>query len=262
MPHLRSDARKSGRYLRSNSAASRRACLTAKCSLFGLIWNTEDRFSSAANCSAITRRNFSAFRRPQTVMNAMTEALQSTRLALGGGMSAPGMGSISSTRRISYSGDERAANNRDYESVNLTRFEGVSAHRDNWSHAFAERGLRTHKRPFTASPTWGRAMENSPPHREASKFVSRLSPCRNFPAGRCAMGRADLQSRVGPLFPDPLVEAFRRAPQGHGKVSVTRGLDSRQAAITSDLCVRPENLHHVNVPTCRAASCRTSRGNS
>jgi hypothetical protein len=244
MPYFRSEARKSGRYLRSNSAASRRACRTFKCSLFGLIWNTEDRFSSAANCSAITRRNFSAFRRPQTVMNAMTDALQSTRLALGGGMSAPGMGSISSTRRISYSGDERAANNRDYESVNLTRFEGVSAHRDNWSHAFAERGLRTHKRPFTASPTWGRAMENSPPHREASKFVSRLSPSR-IPTCR-AMERVGHKSPVGPLLFNPLVELLGRPPEGDAQLPVTRGLDSRQAAITSDLCVRP-NVSRLKV---------------
>jgi hypothetical protein len=261
MTYFRSEARNNGRYLRSSSAASRRACRTAKCSLFGLIWNTEDRFSSAANCSAITRRNFSAFRRPQTVMNAMTDALQSTRLALGGGMSAPGMGSISSTRRISYSGDEPAANNRDYESVNLTRFEGVSAHRDNWSHAFAERGLRTHKRPFTASPTWGRAMENSPLHPAASKFVSRLSPCRNFPAGRCAMGRADLQSMVGPLFPDPLVETASRSPKRLGRLQVRRRDNRRQAPVTAFECV--ESLFHLHVqsPTCRSGEAPRLRGN-
>lgn len=152
MPHLRSEARKIGRNLRNTSAASRRACLTAKCSLFGLIWNTEDRFSSAANCSAMIRRNFSAFRRPQTVMNAMTEARQSTRLALGGGRSGLGTKLDSGTRRFSSTGGERDLKLRRVLKLHHTQFVPGRDVSDSMSHVFAERGLRTHKRPFSAAP--------------------------------------------------------------------------------------------------------------
>lgn len=92
-----------------------------------------------------------------------------------------------------------------------------------------------------------------------SKFVSRLSPSR-IPTCR-AMERVGHKSPVGPLLFNPLVELLGRPPEGDAQLPVTRGLDSRQAAITSDLCVRPAPYLHVQLPSCRSGDVPRLRGN-
>lgn len=63
-----------------------------------------------------------------------------------------------------------------------------------------------------------------------------------------------------PLQHHPLLVAKRRPPQGAPDLYVVRGLDSLQAAITSDLCVRPQFLRPVHVTRCPCDS-PSLRGN-
>lgn len=88
-----------GMYRWKIAAACLRAARTLMCCEVGRIWKMEDRFSSCASVSAISRKYLSAFFLPSTTTIDSTWTRKSTNSALGGGNSSglnahSGMGSI------------------------------------------------------------------------------------------------------------------------------------------------------------------------